>query len=63
MDMKDNDTTISYSILDKVKPKKNTYNYYEQLIDVSALKIKGSSQSYKLIDTVFSNVMFGEYAW
>ena len=42
-DMTDNDTTISYSILDKVKPKKNTYNYYEQLIDVSALKIKGSS--------------------
>ena len=34
---------LRYSLLDKKKPKLNSYNYYETKVDLSVLKIRGSS--------------------
>ena len=54
-------TPIEYTILDKIKPKLNNYNYMEQLIDLEVLKIKGSSQAFDLIPSVFSAINIIEY--
>ena len=54
-------TPIEYTILDKIKPKLNNYNYLEQLIDLEVLKIKGSSQSFDLIPSVFSAINIVEF--
>ena len=55
----DDNHELRYSLMDKQKPKINDYGYYETKIDLDILKIRGSSQSYKLIPTTFSaiNVM------
>ena len=54
-------TKVEFTILDKIKPKLNNYKYYEQLLDLDVLKIKGSSQSYELQKTIFSAINVAEF--
>ena len=42
------DYNISYTNLPKRELRKNNYNYYEELIDLDYLKMKGSSKSFSL---------------
>ena len=39
----DENTPVEYSALEKVKPERNSHNFYENKINLEVLKIKGSS--------------------
>jgi hypothetical protein len=48
--------SYEYSLYDNPPLEKNDYNYYELPIDLGKLKIKGTSLSYKLIESAFASV-------
>jgi len=50
---------ISFTEYDLEQPVKNSYNYYETKVNLNNLTIKGSSTSYELQETIFSNIIFG----